>query len=142
MIIKTRDFDEIEIDENDSIFFEMPVIGFEDSTEYVFLFNDSFGTDIAWLQSVKEPELCFILASAALAKWDYSGKAPKDVRAKLGDGEYDAWLVMVVGETAEQSTVNLRSPIFVNAAQRKAAQAVLEEDLSVRYALFTCERED
>jgi len=134
MIIKTRDFGELEFSETDIINFEAPIIGFEECEKYVFLFNDEIGTDIAWLQSVEDEELCFILVTASMAKRNY--KVPGALKEKLGDGEYDTWLLMVAADDLRESTVNLRSPVFVNVTRHCAGQIVLEEDLPVSYALF------
>ena len=52
MIIKTRDFGEIEIDEKEIVTFKCPILGFDDFKEFIVLIDESIGENFAWLQSV------------------------------------------------------------------------------------------
>ena len=45
------------------------------------------------------------------------------------------WLLVVLKDTLENSTVNLKSPIVVNPSRRIAGQVVLEGDCPVSYPL-------
>ncbi len=60
MQIETRDFGRAEINEKDIITFVKPILGFEEYTRFVMLIDDEI-TGFAWLQSVEEKELCFII---------------------------------------------------------------------------------
>ena len=136
MKILTRDFGEIEISETDIVTFETPILGFDEYKKFIFIFDDTVGSEIAWLQSAEEPGLCFILANSVLAKRDYSVKISDDAAQKLGGGAYDIWFVMVAAEEMTKSTVNLRSPVLVNRAVNKAVQFLAEDDFPIRYPLF------
>jgi len=139
MKIITRDFGEIEINEEDIITFSQPVIGFDDYKKFVFLHDEDTSRQIAWIQSVEEAGLCFIVVDPTTTISDYKFELPEHTKRVLGDGEYDVWLVMVVSDDIKKSTVNLKSPILVNPEKSSAMQLVLEEDFPIRYPLFNKE---
>ena len=88
-----------------------------------------------WLQSVEEPELCFILVQPDLITDHYQPQLPKEAKTLLGDGDWMCWLIVSLREPFQDSTVNLRSPIVVNPELRQAAQFVLEGNLPIRHPL-------
>lgn len=136
MKINTRDFGEIDINEEDIIAFVNPVIGFATYSKYVFLYEDGSDQQFARLQSVEEPMVCFIVCNPFVVKPDYKYTLPDSVKKILGEGSYDAWLVTVVTEDIKKSTVNMKSPIIVNPVTKQALQLVLDDDYEIRYPLF------
>lgn len=134
--VKTRDFGEVEVNTEDIISFEQKIFGFDRYTDFIMLYDDEFNGEYAWLQSVEEPELCFIIANPELLIKDYDPCYPPEVKSVLGSGTYEKWLIMVVKESIEDSTVNLKSPIIVNFEKHKAMQVILEDEYPVRYRLF------
>lgn len=136
MKVKTRDFGEVEVDTEDIISFEQKIFGFDRYTDFIMLYDDEFNGEYAWLQSVEEPELCFIIANPELLIKDYDPCYPPEVKSVLGSGTYEKWLIMVVKESIEDSTVNLKSPIIINFEKHRAMQVILEDEYPVRYRLF------
>ena len=53
----TRDFGEIEIDAGQMLRFRQPLFGFDEYRDYAMLHDPEIGSDIAWLQSLEEPDL-------------------------------------------------------------------------------------
>lgn len=141
MEISTRDFGKIEISENDIIRFEEKIFGFEEYSDYIIIYDDEFNGEYAWLQSVEEPGLCFIIANSALITDGYAPKCPKGTEEIIGSGNYEYWLIMVVKENIEESTVNLKSPVIINIDNRKAMQVILEENYPIRHMLFKSGKE-
>ena len=135
MKLFTRDLGEIEIDEKDIVTFTGPIFGFEKSRRFVFLYQEEIVENFIWLQSVEEPELCFILVQPDLITDHYQPQLPKEAKTLLGDGDWMCWLIVSLREPFQDSTVNLRSPIVVNPELRQAAQFVLEGNLPIRHPL-------
>ena len=134
MQIETRDFGLAEIDEKDVVTFVKPILGFEEYTQFVMIMDQDI-QGFAWLQSVQEKELCFIIANAALID-GYSPKIDGETLEALG-GEYtEMWLMASIKEETIKTTVNLKSPLLFNMNNFTAAQAVSEDDLPFRYAIF------
>lgn len=141
MKVLTRDFGEVEITENDIIRFEQKIFGFEDYSDFIILFDDDFNGEYAWLQSVQDPKVCFIIANSILATGDYSPDCQKEAEKIIGSGDYEYWFIMVVNENVKDSTVNLKSPVVININNRKAMQTILEKDYPIRYQIFNAGKE-
>lgn len=135
MLLKTRDFGEIEVAAEEIVSFEGRIYGFEDYREFVFLFEESVGEGIVWLQSTEEPELCFVLIDPREVVSDYNFELPGNIGEILGEGSLEVWLVAVIKEKFENSTVNLKSPVLVNTGTMRAAQIILEENYPVKHPL-------
>ena len=136
MQLHTRDFGEIEIDEKKLITFVSPIYGFDSYQKFALLYQKSISEHFIWLQSVEEPELCFILADPGLVMERYAPKLSEEAVQMLGDGRYFYWLMTSIRDPFDQSTVNLKSPIVVNPQRNLAAQLILEEDFPLRHPLF------
>lgn len=138
MKINTKNFGEMEFTEESIISFVQPLYGFEDYKDFVIIENDEV-PGIVWLQSCEEPDLCFIMISPKVAVdvEKYKKHIPEAELAKIeATSDFECWLVMVVKDTIEESTVNLKSPVVINLENSQAMQIILEEDFPVRYFAF------
>ncbi len=136
MIYKTRDFGEREIPDSKVIIFKQPVFGFEDYTRYTMIFDEEIGEQIVWLQSLEEPDLCFLLFDASAFKEFYKPEISEENEKTLGAGEYACWVVLSVKEDFNESTVNLKSPVILNTTSGLASQIILEQDYPVRHPVL------
>lgn len=68
MLINTRDFGKLDIDENEILTFKMPMLGYDEYEDYIVLFDEQVGDSFAWLQSIKNSALCFMLANPKMLK--------------------------------------------------------------------------
>ena len=135
MKYQTRDFGEIEVEAGQMLNFQQPVFGFDDFRSYAVLHDPDAGEDIAWLQSLEEPDLCFVLISSRAVASAYHPQ-PAGVDELIGEGEYECWLIAVIQEEFDKSTVNLKSPILINWGTGFGAQIILEGDYPVRRPLI------
>lgn len=136
MKITTRDFGEIEAVEKDIIRFKESIFGFEGYEDFIMLFDEEVGNSFGWLQSVQDPQVCFLTANPALLDFEYKPDVPSDVLKKIGGTADEVWLIMVAAENMENSTVNLKSPIVINSATGEAAQVILEDEFPVKHRIF------
>lgn len=91
------------------------------------------------LRSV-EGETEFLVADPEVFFPDYVAEIDDETAAWLGlQDAVDAslYVIVTVGERAEQATANLLGPIVVNRATGRAIQAVLQDGFSTRQPLFT-----
>lgn len=135
MDIQTRDFGQVTIEAEDIVTFVQPIYGFEDMSRYVFLYEHAECSQFAWLQSVDDKDICFILINPMVVVGDYDPAISKKDLAMIGDGENMLWLIAVVDEDFSKSTVNLKSPVVLNPVERKAIQVILDENYPIRYPL-------
>ncbi|MDR0920348.1 MAG: flagellar assembly protein FliW [Oscillospiraceae bacterium] len=137
MLLNTRDFGEVVFEDNDIITFVQPLYGFEEFKTFALMSEDNTSGYLSWLQSSTEPSLCFILVNPESFKIDYSFDLEDYYVGKLGNGEYTVWLVGVIRENFEESTVNLRSPIVINQDNKKAVQVMLDSEYPVRFPIYS-----
>lgn len=140
MKVLTRDFGEVKVNSEDIIKFEGKIFGFDEYSDFIILYDNDFNGEYAWLQSVEEPGLCFIIANSALIS-DYKPVFEAEAEKTLGKGEYEYWLMMVVSDNIQDSTVNLKSPIIINLNNNKAMQLILEDKYPIKYYLFKSGKE-
>lgn len=140
MTIMTRDFGQLELDEGQLLDFRSPIFGFDSLRKYVLLSDDQTGAGLMWLQSVEQPDTCFILLDPDEIGLDYKPALPEDT-VKLLEIEKPAAirLIAVVPAEFRQTTVNLKSPIVINTDKQVAAQVILEDDYPIRMQLFSSE---
>jgi flagellar assembly factor FliW len=137
MLLKTRDFGEIEVADSDVITFTQPLYGFEEYDKFVLLSEDNTTGYLAWLQSTTEQSLCFILVNPDSFKIDYGFDLDDYYVDKLGDGDYSVWLIGVIKEVFDESTVNLRSPVVINRDNSQAVQVMLDSEYPVRFPIYS-----
>lgn len=140
MTIETRDFGKIKISEEGILTFTLPILGFESQKQFVILYDDDIGDSLAWLQSVSDKDVCFIMIDPAKLVSTYSPAIAPEILAKLElSNQQEAALrcLLVVPNQASETTVNLKSPLIINPAKKLAAQVILDEDYPVRAPLKT-----
>ena len=139
MTIKTRDFGEQKISEDKIITFPHGIFAFED--EHKFIMLSPLGEDKypAWLQSVNNENLCFIVFDPNQIAEDYSVTADEESIAAAGfeKGEKPHYLVLaVVPEEYKDTTVNMKSPIMINTKKMLAVQTIAAENYPIKFPIF------
>ncbi len=133
MKVKTRDFGEVEISESEVYRFTQPLFGFEEYTEFVIIHDEEIGEHIIWLQSLQEPGICFILMDPSGMSEAFTPELPLEAEELLGQGSLLCWVVAVVPQNFNDSSVNLKCPVFINTDSHLGAQIMLERDYPVRF---------
>lgn len=113
------------------ICFSEGLFGFEEYKEYLPLPMEDDDDAVLCLLSTDDENLSFIIMNPFRLMKDYSPVLPGDVYKKLGTSNEDDlsfYVLCVVADPAEESTVNLKCPIVVNTVNRKAIQVILETD--------------
>lgn len=139
MIVRTRDFGELEMEESAIITFARPIYGFEDLTKFVILTDDEIGNSIIWLQSIENENVCFILINVVDFGFTYEEELSDEVKAllKVNEPEDVVFLTMAnIKDSLQDSTVNLKSPVLLNTNTKLACQEILEKDYELRFPLF------
>lgn len=133
MTCETRDFGQVEYNQNDIISFVQPPFGFDEYKDYIMLIDDEVSNSICWLQSIEDPQLCFILINTSCM---YSPEIPSEVNDKISAGPKSIFGICVIKDDFKQSTVNLKSPIIINDENHKAMQVILAGDYKMKHLIF------
>lgn len=122
------------------IHFPEGLYGFESVKDYVLLQEDDAGT-IWCLQAANGPIPSFIVLDPFLAAADYRPEIPRGDYEALGspaEGDLCFLVIAVIAEKPEDTVVNLKSPLVINAKTRTGKQIILEDSgYPVRRRLFT-----
>lgn len=142
MLVKTKHFGEIDLDENKVIRFEQGILGFEDYRDYTLLYDDEDGDrpDISWLQSLEEPALAIPVISPFLVRPDYDPQVEDELLQPLGELNDNNIVVLVsvtVPAEVEDVSANLRAPFVINSASRKGVQIIVENsEYEIKYRFY------
>ena len=141
MQITTKVFGEITIDDDKIIHFPKGIIGFPDLTEFTLVHDEEKGTDsIHWLQSIQEPAFAMPVMDPLIVCPDYNPEADDELFNVLGEIKPEELLVMVtvtVPKDLTKMSVNLKGPIVINAAEKKALQIIVEGDeYKVKFPIY------
>lgn len=139
MKIVTRDFGEVDINENTIINVPNGIIGFEDTKRYTLLSPLGEGVFPMWLQAVDSTEPCFVVYDPWQIYPDYKFKIDDEMQSTLDASEDDALqllAVAIVPDDYKKTTINLRCPIIVNTKNNIAGQTILE-DYEFKYPVYS-----
>lgn len=138
MQIQSKYFGTIDIKDETIIEMIQPIYGFESSKRYTLISDEEIGTDLVWFQSVDDKDICFILANPNRFVQDIRLELSKDdltiVKANSLE-EVDVLSIVSLGETFEQSTMNLKSPIILNSKNNCGAQLILNQELPFKASM-------
>ena len=130
MLLKTQNFGEIEIREEEIIEFTKPIVGFDDYKQYILLSKESIFPTF-WLQSVDNPKLAFPVVSPFFVDENYSIKLQPHDFEDIHLKEFEDVLVLtllVVPQDVSLMRTNLRAPIIYNPVKKRAKQVILQEE--------------
>ena len=142
MKMKTRIFGEVDIDESKVFRFVNGIIGFPNLTEFALIHDEEKGsqTSVRWLQSLQEEGFAMPVIDPLAVMPDYNPQVEDELLKPVGSLDDDQLLVLVtltVPRDLTKMSVNLKAPIVVNAAKRKACQIVAEGDeYVVKYPIY------
>ena len=142
MIVKTKHFGEIDLDENKVITFEHGIMGFKDFKKYTILYDLEEGNQstISWLQSLEEPGLALPVINPLSIKPDYNPIVEDEVLKQIGEiteGNILILLTLTVPTDITKMTVNLKAPFVINPDTCKGCQIIVEnQDYEVKYNVY------
>ncbi|MBO6208022.1 MAG: flagellar assembly protein FliW [Lachnospiraceae bacterium] len=139
MVIKTRIFGEVTIDDEKMIHFPNGIVGFPELTDFALIHDAEKGNQggIRWLQSVQEPNFAMPVVDPLVIRTDYNPSVDDELLKVIGDGDNLLVLVTITVPTdLKKMSINLKAPLVVNVDTRKAVQVVLEDDFPVKFQIY------
>lgn len=127
MKIHTKYHGEIQINEEDILYFEKGIPGFPSQTKFVGIPLTEDGL-FQVLQSVSDAEIGFIITDPFFFKKDYDIVLEDAVVESLEIQQEEEVIVSVIitpNEPFNQSTANLQAPVIINKRSNKARQVIL-----------------
>jgi flagellar assembly factor FliW len=142
MLVKTRHFGEIDLEEDKILYFESGILGFEEYKKYTILFDEEDGerSDISWLQSLDEEALAIPVINPFLVRSDYNPEVEDELLKPLGTVTQENIAVLVtitVPAELEKISANLKAPFIINTDTKKGAQIIVDnQDYEVKYYFY------
>ncbi len=138
--VKTNRFGEIEIDDSRVVHFKDGIPAFEDEHEFVILPYDE-DSPYYFMQSLKSPELAFVLTVPFLFFPDYTIEIDDDTVKKLeikNQEKVELYsLLTIPNGSVRYMTANLLAPIVINDDNMQAKQIVMDKsNYKTKHRLF------
>ena len=143
MLIETKNFGSVEID-NDKIYtFENGIPGFEELKKFAIIeetLEDNKKSPFLWLQSIEDKNISFILMDVYKIKPDYDPLVYDDDLNSIGEVTENNLLIyniVVIPEVVTKMTVNLKAPVVINLTTKKGKQMITKnEDYPIKYYFY------
>ncbi|MEA1961900.1 MAG: flagellar assembly protein FliW [Bacillota bacterium] len=126
MNIETRFLGPITINQSQIITFPDGIPAFEEEKQYILLPMEE-NAPFFYLQSVKTPDLCFILAAPFTFFPAYQVELSEEQETKLqpqSEKDLAVLTVLNIPEDFKQTTANLMAPVIINLNKNKGIQYV------------------
>ncbi len=138
--VSTSRFGEIEVDEEKIVHFKNGIPAFEDEHEFIVLPYDE-ESPYYFMQSVKSPDLAFLLTIPFLFFPDYSFEIDDATIQELDVKNYDKLLyysmITIPNGSIRYMTANLLAPVVINTENMQAKQVVLDKsNYTTKHRLF------
>ncbi len=138
--VSTSRFGEIEVDEEKIVHFQNGIPAFEDEHEFIILPYDE-ESPYYFMQSVKSPDLAFLLTIPFLFFPDYSFEIDDETIKELEVKNYDKLLyysmITIPNGSIRYMTANLLAPVVINSENMMAKQVVLDKsNYTTKHRLF------
>lgn len=127
-VISTR-LGELEITEEDTIYFPEGILGFPEYKKYAWIVNKDQESPIELLQSIDDADLTFIITDPFLFKSDYTFDLQAAWEEKLGINKHEQLVVRVIVTVRNnnQTSINLKAPLIINIESNNSAQIILDK---------------
>ena len=140
MLIETKLFGEIGVDESKLIKFVNGIVGFPDLTDFLLIHDSEGNGNIQWLQSVQEPAFAMPVMSPFTVKEDFNPIIEDELLKPLGINNPEDFFVLVtvtVPKEIEKMSVNLMAPIIISGETRKANQIIVDQEgYDVKFPIY------
>ena len=138
--VNTSRFGEIEVDESKIVHFKDGIPAFDDEHEFIILPYEE-ESPYYFMQSLKSPDLAFLLTIPFLFFNDYSFEldddAVKELDIKDPEKVFYYSMVTIPNGSIRYMTANLVAPIVLNSENMQAKQVVLEKsNYTTKHRLF------
>ena len=138
MLVESKAFGEIEVDQRQVLSFPTGLFGFEQHHEFALL--DAAQPPFYWLQSTTDREVAFVLLDPLVFRPDYTLDVDAAELADIGiDAGPDAlcFAIVTIPENVSEMTANLQGPVVVNRHDRVARQLISHNPAwQVRHGVF------
>lgn len=140
MVVNTRLFGEIDVQEDKIITIDKGIIGFPDMKLFTLVFDsEKEEKNIGWFQSLDETAFAMPVIDPKKILDDYNPTIEDELLKPLGELTPENTYVLVtvkVPSNVEDMTINLKAPIIINTDTLIGGQIIVEDDVEVRFPIY------
>ena len=140
MVVNTRLFGEIDVQDDKIITIDKGIIGFPDMKLFTLVFDsEKDSKNIMWLQSLDETAFAMPVMVPNKVVEDYNPTIEDELLKPLGNLTPDNTYVLVtvkVPSKIEDMTITLKAPIIINTDTLIGGQIIVEDDVEVRFPIY------
>lgn len=125
-LVKTREYGEIQVSEENKIIFQKPIFGFEELKEY-YLIPLEDPEQFTLLQNIDNEDISFILTQPRLFISDYLLDIDDSDASLLKIEDHKDivdYAIVTIPQNIEDITMNILGPIVVNSKNNYAVQSI------------------
>ncbi|WP_319561825.1 flagellar assembly protein FliW [Marispirochaeta sp.] len=131
MMIETKAYGEMEIDQRQKITLQKGLFGFDCYSNFALL--DSEQPPFYWFQSLDEREIAFVLIDPRIFRPDYCpGVSTEDLEAlgvtREDDEDLLIFSIVTIPEDQSRMTANLQGPLLINRKTRVGRQIISNDE--------------
>jgi flagellar assembly factor FliW len=128
MILETKAYGRMEIEDGHILEFPEGILGFEEYRRFALI--DAHKKPFYWLQSTDETRIAFILIKPSIFHENYEPGIGLEDLENIGVADLDDCLVFAIVTVPEAGpmTANLQGPIYVSKTSRKGKQCISPRD--------------
>lgn len=130
MKLDTKNFGQLDIDEDMIINFPDGIPGFAKEKQFIIINTEDEENPIQWLQSISNPELAFVIINPFLIFSDYDINIPQVVQEKLminDPKDIAVYTIVVIPQDFKKTTTNLSGPLIINVNKKLGKQVILDD---------------
>lgn len=139
IVIQSRPFGKIEVDEKQIISFPDGILGFEFVKKFVIL-DSAEKTPFKWMQAYSEPDLAFVIIRPEdfMEKYDPSiSQADLDALEAKSSDKLVIFSIVTIPANPSCMTANLQGPIVINTKKRIGRQIIsMDERYKVKHKIL------
>ena len=143
MLVKTRFFGEVDIEDEKILTFDNGIMGFEDMKRWTLIYDIEKGSEgpISWFQSLDMAELALPVINPYTVTAVSEPVVEDELLKPLGefkDEELVTFLTITIpSEDPSKTTANFRAPILINPVNRKGIQVIVNnEDYPIKFSIY------
>ncbi len=129
MKYETTRFGDLDVKESETLHFPVGLYGFEQERDFIRLpFDPNVESPMEWMQSLKTPELAFVVTDPFLYVPEYSVKLTEDEKKHILYEPSHTLLtraIVTIPQNYLEMTANLVAPVVINLDTKTARQIVL-----------------
>lgn len=129
MIIETKAYGKVAVDEKQVFHFENGLLGFEYIKDFALI--DATQPPFMWLQSIEVSNLAFVVLDPTIFRGDYDPGISDEELESIGVAEDDVLLILsiiTIPENQNDMTANLQGPVILNKETLLGKQFIATDD--------------